>query len=62
MQMIEGEIKTAVLQAKDQLAQIEICAQLNAVEPADIRRILKNQGVDLRKLKKNNCETQEESG
>ena len=51
MQMTEAEIKTAVMQAKNQLAQIEICAQLNDVQVADIRRILKNQGVDLRTLK-----------
>ena len=51
MQMTEGEIKTNVLQAKDQRAQIKICAELNAVDEEEIKSILRTQGVDLRALK-----------
>lgn len=51
MQMTEGEIKTNVLQAKDQRAQIKICAELNAVDEEEIKSILRTQGVDLRTLK-----------
>ena len=51
MRMTEGEIKTNVLQAKDQRAQIKICAELNAVDEEEIKSILRTQGVDLRALK-----------
>lgn len=51
MQMTESEIKANVLQAADQRAQVQICAQLNAVPVARIKEILKEQGVDLRELK-----------
>lgn len=51
MQMTESEIKTNILQAKDQIAQIPICAQLNGVGVEKIKEILKRQGVDLRTLK-----------
>ena len=51
MQMTESEIKTNVLQAKDQVAQISICAQVNACSVDRIKEILKKQGVDLRTLK-----------
>lgn len=51
MQMTEDEIKTNVLQAKDQRAQIKICAELNAVDEEEIKSILRTQGVDLRALK-----------
>lgn len=50
MQMTDEEIKRNVLEAKDQKAQIQIVADLNAVQPAVIRDILKKQGIDLRKL------------
>ena len=51
MQMTESEIKTNILQAKDQIAQIPICAQLNGIGVEKIKEILKRQGVDLRTLK-----------
>lgn len=51
MQMTESEIKTNILQAKNQIAQIPICAQLNGVGVEKIKEILKRQGVDLRTLK-----------
>ena len=51
MQMTDGEVVMNVMQAKDQKAQIKICAQLNAVPEDDIKEILKKNGVDLRKLK-----------
>ena len=51
MQMTDSEIKTNILQAKDQIAQIPICAQLNGVGVEKIKEILKRQGVDLRTLK-----------
>jgi hypothetical protein len=54
MQMTEGEIKTNILQAKDQRAQIKICAELNAVDEDEIKSILRMQGVDLRELKGTN--------
>lgn len=53
MEMTNSEIKANVLQAADQRAQVQICAQLNAVPVARIKEILKEQGVDLRKLKGN---------
>jgi hypothetical protein len=52
--MTEGEIKTNILQAKDQRAQIKICAELNAVDEDEIKSILRMQGVDLRELKGTN--------
>lgn len=51
MQMTESEIKTNILQAKDQMKQIPICAQVNACSVDKIKEILKKQGVDLRALK-----------
>lgn len=51
MQMTESEIKTNILQAKDQMKQIPICAQVNACSVDKIKEILKKQGVDLRTLK-----------
>ena len=51
MQMTEGEVKTNIMQAKDQIAQIPICAQLNGVSVDKIKDILRKQGVDLRTLK-----------
>ena len=51
MQMTDGEVVMNVMQAKDQKAQIKICAQLNAASEDDIKEILKKNGVDLRKLK-----------
>lgn len=51
MVMSESEVKANVLQAKDQKAQIKICAELNNTCEKEIRDILKAQGVDLRKLK-----------
>ena len=51
MQMTESEIKTNIMQAKDQIAQIPICAQLNGVSIDTIKDILRKQGVDLRTLK-----------
>ena len=50
MQMTESEIKTNIMQAKDQKKQIPICAQVNGCSIDKIREILKKQGVDLRKL------------
>ena len=38
MQMTESEIKTNILQAKDQIAQIPICAQLNRVNELTAQR------------------------
>ena len=52
MQMTESEIKTNILQAKDQMKQIPICAQLNGIGVEKIKEILKRQGVDLRTLKR----------
>jgi hypothetical protein len=49
--MTESEIKTNILQAKDQMKQIPICAQVNACSVDKIKEILKKQGVDLRALK-----------
>ena len=54
MQMTEGEIKTNILQAKDQRAQIKICAELNAVDEDEIKSILRMQGVDIKTLKGSN--------
>lgn len=51
MQMTESEMKVNVLQAKDQRAQVKICAELNGIPEDKMRTILKKQGVDLRKLK-----------
>ena len=50
MQMTESEMKVNVLQAKDQRAQVKICAELNGIPEDKMRTILKKQGVDLRKL------------
>ena len=51
MQMTDGEVVMNVMQAKDQKAQITICANLNCCSEEKIKDILKAQGVDLRKLK-----------
>lgn len=51
MQMTESEIKVNVLQARDQKAQVKICAELNGISVDKIREILKRQGVDLRRLR-----------
>ena len=51
MQMTDAEIKRNVLEAADQKAQVKICAELNAVSEDVIREILKEQGVDLRRLR-----------
>ena len=51
MQMTESEIKTNILQAKDQKRQIPICAQINACSTEKIKEILRKQGVDMRTLK-----------
>ena len=51
MQMTESEIKTNILQAKDQKKQIPICAQINACSTEKIKEILRKQGVDMRTLK-----------
>lgn len=53
MQMTDSEIKTNILQAKNQIAQIVICAQLNGISVDKIKAILRKQGVDLRTLKGN---------
>lgn len=53
MVMSDSEVKANVLQAKDQKAQIKICAELNNTCEKEIRDILKSQGVDLRRLSKN---------
>lgn len=53
MQMTDGEVKTNILQAKNQIAQIVICAELNGVSTEKIKGILRKQGVDLRTLKGN---------
>lgn len=54
--MTNSEIKVNVLQAKNQRAQIKICAQLNDMPEEQIRDILKEQGVDLRTFKGSNME------
>jgi len=51
MRMTDNEVKRNVLGAKNQKAQIQICADLNEVDKQMIIEILKEQGVDLRKLK-----------
>jgi hypothetical protein len=51
--MTDGEVKTNILQAKNQIAQIVICAELNGVSTEKIKDILRKQGVDLRTLKGN---------
>lgn len=53
MQMTESEIKANIMQAKDQKAQIGICAELNDCSAEQIKEILREQGVDLRSLKGN---------
>ena len=53
MQMTDSEVKTNVLQAKNQIAQIVICAELNGVSTEKIKDILRKTGVDLRTLKGN---------
>ena len=52
MTMSDGEITTNVMQAKDQMKQIDIVAELNDVSPEEIKKVLKSQGVDLRKLRR----------
>ena len=51
MQMTDGEVVLNIMQAKDQKAQISICADLNCCSEEKIKEILKAQGVDLRTLK-----------
>lgn len=51
MQMTDGEVVLNIMQAKDQKAQISICADLNCCSEDRIKEILKAQGVDLRTLK-----------
>jgi fructose-1,6-bisphosphatase len=51
MQMTDGEVVLNIMQAKDQKAQISICADLNCCSEERIKDILKAQGVDLRTLK-----------
>lgn len=51
MQMTESEIKRNVLDAADQKAQVQICADLNETTKDEIKRILIRNGVDLRRLK-----------
>lgn len=51
MQMTDGEVVMNVMQAKDQKAQISICADLNDCSEENIKDILKAQGIDLRALK-----------
>lgn len=50
MEMTDREVKLNIMQAKDQKAQIAICAQLNNCSEDNIKDILRKQGVDLRKL------------
>lgn len=54
MQMTESEIKTNILQAKDQKKQIHICAELNCCSVNKIKEILRKQRVDMRTLKGSN--------
>ena len=49
--MTDGEIKTSVMQAKDQRAQIKICAELNDISEDEVKDILRNYGIDCRKLR-----------
>lgn len=51
MQMTDGEVVMNVMQAKDQKAQISICADLNCCSEDRIKEILKKEGIDLRTLK-----------
>lgn len=51
MQMTDGEVVMNVMQAKDQKAQITICADLNCCSEDRIKEILKKEGIDLRTLK-----------
>ena len=51
MVMSDSEVKVNILQAKNQRAQIKICAELNGVCEEEIKDILKAQGVDLRTLR-----------
>lgn len=51
MQMTDGEVLLNIKQAKDQKAQISICADLNCCSEEKIKDILKAQGVDLRSLR-----------
>lgn len=48
MVMSDNEVKLNVLQAKNPRAQIKICAELNATTQENIKKILREQGVDLR--------------
>ena len=50
MEMTDREVKLNIMQAKDQKAQIAICAQLNNCSEDVIKDILRKQGVDLRTL------------
>lgn len=50
MEMTDREVKLNIMQAKDQKAQIAICAQLNNCSEDIIKDILRKQGVDLRTL------------
>lgn len=49
--MTDGEIKTSVMQAKDQRAQIRICTELNDISEEEVKSILRQQGVDCRTLR-----------
>lgn len=51
MQMTDGEVVLNIMQAKDQKAQISICADLNCCSEDRIKEILKKEGIDLRTLK-----------
>lgn len=51
MQMTDGEVVLNIMQAKDQKAQISICADLNCCSEERIKEILKKEGIDLRTLK-----------
>ena len=50
MEMTDRVVKLNIMQAKDQKAQIAICAQLNNCSEDVIKDILRKQGVDLRTL------------
>ena len=51
MKMTVNEVKRNVLGAKNQRGQIQICADLNQVDKQIIIEMLKEAGVDLRKLR-----------
>ena len=50
MQMTKDEILTSFKQAKNPADQLRILADLNGTDVATIKRILLEQGVDIRKL------------